>query len=162
MSLQQEHPVNHILIADFENGEEMNVTSGRSCLRLYVNTGRCSSFSKMLLQSILVNPFPSSKKYTTIWKMKSTKHCLRLKFRLEVLGPFITETVYGLLPTPMASDGRGGGGSKSRKRQKMNLRDWTKKVLGLQYPPVYMMEEMMGYPHRWTDVEHSEIRLSLK
>lgn len=144
-----------------ERAERMCETSGRYCFDVFNTINQTSCYSRMSLQLILVSHYPCSKKYMTTWKAKVTKHSRRLKFRLSVSVPLITAHVYGFLPTPKAGDGDEGGGSLKRKRAKLNLRDWTRIVLGQNYPPAGMVEEMMGFPIGWTDSRDSGIQLSL-
>jgi hypothetical protein len=61
-------------------------------------------------------------------------------------------------PTPNACDGKGAGRSQKRlKRGPMNnLRDYFRQLWNLVYPPVAVVEYLMGFPLGWTDCEDSE------
>ena len=62
----------------------------------------------------------------------------------------------GLLPTPMASDWKGGTVSIRRDTGKQRLdqfRDWIKCMHGLTYPIPEHSEAMMGWPNNWTSLK---------
>lgn len=60
-----------------------------------------------------------------------------------------------LVPTPMASDGKGGHTPSASRGAMHNLRDWFVMYYGILYPPVVMVEYLMGFPTGWTDLEDS-------
>ena len=67
----------------------------------------------------------------------------------------ISATESGLLPTPMATDWKGGTTSIRKDTGKQRLdqfRDWIKCVHGLMYPIPEHSEAMMGWPIGWTDL----------
>ena len=161
MSLQQDSHASLFPYLEKENEEQMLIISGRSCMNLYEKSGPSSVYSKTLLASILESHFPFSKKYVKRWKLLVTKHCRRWIFRLRVSLPSKNVDAFGLLPTPMASDGTGSGGSRIRKIGKMNLRDWAMQHFGKRYPSANMVEAMMGYPQNWTDLNASVTPLRL-
>ena len=67
---------------------------------------------------------------------------------------------YGSWPTPTARDHSGGRlpstAAKAGRGAKNNLRDFMSIQFGWQYPPVVIIEYMMGFPIGWTDLEPSE------
>ncbi len=67
-----------------------------------------------------------------------------------------SEKESGLLPTPMASDWKGGTASIRRDTGKQRLdqfRDWCKSIHGLTYPIPEHSEAMMGWPIGWSDLK---------
>jgi hypothetical protein len=67
-----------------------------------------------------------------------------------------TVTESGLLPTPMASDWKGGTSSIRKDTGKQRLdqfRDWIKSVHGLTYPIPEHSEAVMGWPIGHTDLK---------
>jgi hypothetical protein len=62
----------------------------------------------------------------------------------------------GLLPTPTASDFRGGrtpeAGAAAGRSERNNLRDYCRQVFGWTYPKPEFAEWMMGFPRGWTDL----------
>jgi hypothetical protein len=68
----------------------------------------------------------------------------------------IEEKESGLLPTPMASDWKGGTSSIRKDTGKQRLdqfRDWCKSIHGLTYPIPEHSEAMMGWPIGHTDLK---------
>ena len=89
------------------------------------------------------------------WGMTLNGEC----FQLADSVPHIAGNVCGLLPTPTASDANGSGRSHKRKgieRGWTNLKDYCSLVWKLAYPPVLVVEYMMGYPIGWTGLEPLE------
>lgn len=67
-----------------------------------------------------------------------------------------TATVSGLLPTPLATDWKGGTSSirKDKGTQRLDqFRDWIKSVHGLTYPIPEHSEAVMGWPIGHTDLK---------
>lgn len=67
-----------------------------------------------------------------------------------------SESASGLLPTPMASDWKGGTSSIRKDTGKQRLdqfRDWCKSIHGLTYPIPEHSEAMMGWPIGWSDLK---------
>lgn len=75
-----------------------------------------------------------------------------------------------LLPTPLASDGKGshsmkGGRLRSAARSKdgaRNWRDWCGMFWNMQYPPVAAGEYVMGWPIGWTALAPLETARTLE
>jgi hypothetical protein len=65
------------------------------------------------------------------------------------------------LPTPIASDWRGGK-RRRKKGSQVNLRDVYTQTTGWLYLPVEAMEAAMGFPITWTECEPSETPSSPK
>lgn len=72
--------------------------------------------------------------------------------------PYMLETVFGSshIPTPTACDYKGSGVPRLERGPKNNLRDWFKWHFNLQYPPVAVVEYMMGFPEGHTALKLSE------
>lgn len=71
----------------------------------------------------------------------------------------ITEIESGLLPTPLATDWKGGTSSirKDRGTQRLDqFRDWVKSIHGLTYPIPEHSEAVMGLPIGHTDLKPLE------
>jgi len=71
------------------------------------------------------------------------------------------EKEYGLLPTPCARDGRGARSLQAQKKAnrgaKNSLPDYLRILSNWQYPPVAVVEYMMGWPLGWTDLKPLEM-----
>ena len=69
----------------------------------------------------------------------------------------IRGTESGLLPTPCARDGRGARSLEAQKKANRgatnSLPDYLRILQNWQYPPVAIVEYMMGWPPRWTDLK---------
>lgn len=64
--------------------------------------------------------------------------------------------VVKLLPTPTATDWRHGSPSHKNREGSPNLRDSMAEMAGASRLNPYFVEEMMGYPIGWTELEDSE------
>ena len=86
-------------------------------------------------------------------------------YRLRTLGRRIKERGSGLLPTPTASDYRGGrtiqAGLRVGRKSNNNYRDFCRQILGWTYPSCKLTETIMGYPPGWTDLNASVTPLYL-
>lgn len=69
-------------------------------------------------------------------------------FRLVSLERPISEIGCSLLPTPTASDFKGG----SENGRDSELKHYLRQRFGWRYPPLAMLEWMMGFPNGWTEV----------
>ena len=70
--------------------------------------------------------------------------------------PLINVKEFGLLPTPLADDWKGGTvtvHSKTGRERTDQLRHWCKIKFGLTYPIPEHSEAMMGWPLGWTDLK---------
>jgi len=63
------------------------------------------------------------------------------------------EKEYSLLPTPKASDYRGGC---FRAPYRSNFPEWVTRLTGLPLPNPLALEQIMGFPITWTELQHSE------
>ena len=78
----------------------------------------------------------------------------------QTLEQTIKGTESGLLPTPCARDGRGARSLEAQKKANRgatnSLPDYLRILQNWQYPPVAIVEYMMGWPPRWTDLKPLE------
>ena len=103
-----------------------------------------------LLRTALISTTPYLRTSAVVWKVKVTKSN-RSVFQLVVAAPNIGVSDGSSLPTPRASDGKGGGVA-GRPPGKMNLRDWWKERTGQSTPDPRFSEWLMGFPAGWTDL----------
>jgi len=79
----------------------------------------------------------------------------------RMLEQTINEKEYGLLPTPCARDGRGARSIQAQKKARRgatnSLPDYFRIQKNWQYPPVAVVEYMMGWPIGWTDLKPLEM-----
>jgi hypothetical protein len=87
-----------------------------------------------------------------------------IAYRLPPLVPLTGEIGYGssLIPTPTACDYKGSGVPRLNRGPSNNLRDWFKWHFNLQYPPVAVVEYMMGLPTGHTALKPSATPSSRK
>jgi hypothetical protein len=73
----------------------------------------------------------------------------------------IRGTESGLLPTPCARDGKGARSLEAQKKANRgatnSLPDYLRILQNWQYPPVAVVEYMMGWPLAWTDLKPLEM-----
>jgi len=81
-------------------------------------------------------------------------------FRRRPLVQHTDATGFSLLPTPLATDWKGG--TRQRDLVKSQLRHWITCVTGLRYPNPLAYEAMMGFPASWTELEDSATPSSRK
>ena len=139
-----------------EMARQMTVTSGRSLLGLCGNSDRFGYLQRMLLGT---SAWDSTKCFLT-WKVSATP-AGRLLFQLVPSEPATNELGSGLLPTLTARDFKSDSCSPEfrKKRDAMKIGKtlpWT--LRGLLNPT--WCEWFMGFPEGWTELEHSEMRLS--
>ncbi|AJK27787.1 hypothetical protein LILY_63 [Bacteriophage Lily] len=136
-----------------EKARKMTVTSGQKLLGSYRKFGPIGSSVRMLLGTSL---WGSMMCYLT-WKILNTprKHLL---FQLVPSGPYTEETGYLYLPTPTASMGKGA--AKDRYRGSFKYKgSFTMEALrhgpeDPQYMNPNYCELIMGFPIKWTDLDH--------
>ena len=90
------------------------------------------------------------------WGLMRHGECLEL----TTLAPSIKGNAYGFLPTPIRSDGDGGGICRSKEGKEYNLRDWwANQGLGKsrQSRNPKFWEWVMGWPMWWTDLTPLEM-----
>ena len=65
-------------------------------------------------------------------------------------------------PTPSAVDHKGSGRPRKDRGPGNNLRDWFRQLYGFLYPPVRVVEYLMGFPEDFTALEPSATPSSRK
>ncbi len=87
-------------------------------------------------------------------------------YQRQPLALHIPGNGYGSWPTPTARDHSGGRlaltAAKAGRGAKNNLRDFMSIAYGWQYPPVRMVEYMMGFPTDWASLSPTETPSSPK
>ena len=141
---------------DGNAGSATLVTSGQKCLDLFVNSGRDGSFAKMFLAMWTTDSTP----YCHSWSVKTTP-AGRFLFRLAPSARPIGEKGFGLLPTPLASDGRRAflnaqlaAGRKVRTSLNLRVKNLPDYLAG--FPNPIFVEWMMGFPMHWSDYRRLE------
>ena len=89
------------------------------------------------------------------WQMQGSMRNGVLYRRIPLV-PCTTETESGYVPTPAACDYKGAGRPRKNRGPGNNLRDWFRQNYGFLYPPVPVVEWLMGWPIGWTDLKPLE------
>jgi len=146
-------PASHSALPESNAELTTRATSGRKCIDSYEKSGRDGSFAKTLLDMLNSASTP----YCLTWTIRATPQ-RRSLFQLVPSGRLIGGTVYGLLPTPLASDCRGRWGNKADNL----LRNYLPNRFSGIYPHPSLLEAMMGFPIGWSEPKHSATPLSHK
>jgi hypothetical protein len=88
-----------------------------------------------------------------------------IAFQREPLAPifYATECLSSpLVPSAVSVDHKGAGRDRLERGANNNLRDYFAITWNTLYPPVAMVEYLMGYPAGWTALEDSETPSSRK
>jgi len=120
--------------------------SGRKCIDSFEKSGRDGSFARTLMAMLNAASTP----YFLTWKQRITP-AGRSLFQLAPSGRLIGGTAYGLLPTPLASDGR-----NLAPRGYRTLKTYLPPRFGGNCPHPSLVEAMMGFPSSWTALDRSE------
>lgn len=129
-SLQAASPVS---LFPTQESDEEKVTSdfyGRRCLEQLKKFPRVGLWRRMLLDFLILKAGWSFDKCVPIWKLKGTK-CSQLLFQLAPLAHRTGGNVFGLLPTPSASEGERAG-MILKDRRRTYRRSGTKRQLMLR------------------------------
>ena len=146
-------PASHSASPAISAERRTRVISGQKCIVSYEKSGRDGSFAKTLLDMLNSASTP----YSMTWRMRATPQH-RLLFQLAPSGRLIGGTVYGLLPTPLAS---GTCGQWGRKDDNL-LVNYLPRRFGGTYPHPSLLETMMGFPIGWTEPADLETPLFRK
>lgn len=133
--------------------EKITATSGLSISGLSKSAGRLGCLEKTLLGSRIWR----STTCLPIWRARATRRG-RLIFQLAALARTTNGEGSGLLPTPQASDYKGG----SKNGRESELKHYLKRHYGGTYPHPTFVEAMMGYPIGHTVCTPLETPLSRK
>lgn len=103
----------------------------------------------------LTDPADGSAEFSETWPRSGSMRN-GIVSRLPTLAHCTNATACGssLIPTPTACDFKGSGLPRAERGPKNNLRDWFKWHYRLQYPPVTVVEWLMGFPTGHTDLNH--------
>ena len=123
--------------------------SGNNFLELFTNSNPNTSSSKTSEHCEAEASMSSSKILPKHGMMRNGQVSAR-----HPLVPFINVKGCSLLPTPNATDWKGG--SHQRKNIKSQLRHLITCLTGLPYPNPSAYEPLMGFPTGWTELEDSE------
>lgn len=116
-----------------QESDEEKVTSdfyGRRCLEQLKKFPRVGLWRRMLLDFLILKAGWSFDKCVPIWKLKGTKFS-QLLFQLAPLAHRTDGNVFGLLPTPSASEGERAG-MILKDRRRTYRRSGTKRQLMLR------------------------------
>ena len=96
----------------------------------------------------------------TVIHVMNTTQTAPVSGRHKMMSSTLTaENLEGLLPTPVATDWKGGTSSIRKDTGKQRLdqwRDYVKSVYGMTYPHPTHSEMRMGWPIEWTDLKPLE------
>jgi hypothetical protein len=115
---QEDSLVNHIQVQESDLAKKMKDISGLKCCEQLEKFNRVGLWAKMFADLLIGMEGWYSTKCNLIWKIKATKSH-RIYFQLQPSMLPIEETGFGLLPTPLASEG--GKMSKSPTENQMSL-----------------------------------------
>jgi hypothetical protein len=126
---------------------------GRSTPALFANYDLVSS-SWRTSQACLMETWAS---YSETWPRSGLMRN-GIAYQLPPLVPrtFATACGLSLIPTPTACDHKGSGRLRLERGENNNLRDWCKIKFGFLYPPVRLVEFLMGYPTDHTALKRWE------
>ena len=125
------------------------------CLELFVNQGQNSQYLKTSRDFSLVEREGGSVSSSMIWPKSGTMRNGTV-YPGKILEPAIGGIGSGLLPTPTCSDSKGSPRKRWYKNEfyKSNLcealRDGPEDKI---YPHPELVEQMMGFPIGWTDLD---------
>lgn len=135
----------------------MNDGSGLSLFGALAYYDHATSSLKMCQESLLPMMDAPSPNFYGTWPHAGTMRN-GIVFQQASLVPLTIEKEYGFLPTPLQSDGTGGGICRTKRGKEYNLRDWwANQGLGKcrQKRNPLFGEWVMGYPAQWTELVHS-------
>ena len=132
----------------------MSVICGRKCGELLARLSPDGSWLKTYRGCYQVRMDGSLQEFSGIlprWGLMSDGE-LRALPQLE---PYIDESEWRLLPTPTATDYKGGRkletALKNHRGPMNSYRDFCKQILDQAYPNVEQMEGIMGFPKGYTE-----------
>ena len=143
----------HVSHSALRGNERENLTSGisgpppSSAFAKYNRAAGCLKTYPALYPADILPPY--SGPWPTVGMMRNGVYCLRRTLALP-----ISESDFGFtLPTPTACDHKGSGRPRKNRGPKNNLRDWFRQNYGFLYPPVPVVEWLIGIPIGWTALE---------
>lgn len=149
----------HVRTAQSQGSErgsqESDQDSGLKCFESQESFVQNASLSKTSVDS---QETDSSEFSETCMKSGMTRNV-----RFSARRPLVQHTDvpgYLYLPTPLATDWKGG--SRQKRLVKSQLRHWITCTTGLSYPHPSAYEALMGFPISWTELDPSETQSSPK
>src|SRR5690625_2554235 len=107
ISSQEDSHASHTHRQAKDWGKKTSDTSGRRCLERLQRLNQLGSWAKTFTALLIGMEGWSSRRCKLTWKLKGTKYN-RIYFQLRPSTLPISDTVFGLLPTPLASDATTG------------------------------------------------------
>lgn len=141
--------VSPIVLPAKEKEQKMIATCGPKTLEQFGRFSRNGLWAKTFLELLIGMEGWYSSKCALTWKLKGTRFN-RLYCQLVPSMQIIGATGYGLLPTPTASDDKGGRTKHHKRTALNNWRDFSRQILGHTYPHPMLTMARMGYPSDWT------------
>jgi hypothetical protein len=142
---------NLLVLPGSERARQMTAISGQRLSAYYKNYSPVGLLAKMLLGT----SHWGSTKCLMIWEASITPR-KRLLFQLVVLEQIIDESGYSLLPTPIKSSANGAPKNRylGSKTYKSNFNEAIRNgVEDGTYPDPEYVEQVMGFPITWTELE---------
>lgn len=150
-------PVNPTPRLGSDLAKKMTGISGLRCLEQFERLPRAGSWGRTFAGLLIGMGDWSSTKCNLTWRLRATKSS-RFYFQLAASERRTNATEFGLLPTPTASDWRGGCDrtGKNARFQTCTLRHWAHAQTSLRgktsHPNPRFVAEMMGFPVNWTEL----------
>lgn len=148
-------PASHFPWLESKKVKGMTATFGLKCSELSESLRRVGYSVRTYLESCELPPGTWSR----TWSAKAmTSRCLILKLRLSARST--GENGSRLLPTPVATDWKGGARRRDGSLQMSNLPEYLLSYCDRQTRCIYedprFLEQLMGYPIGWTELDASE------
>lgn len=151
----EDSPASHFPWLESKKVKGMTATCGLKCSELSESLRRVGYSVRTYLESCELPPGMWSR----TWSVKAmTSRCLILKLRLSARSTGERES--RLLPTPVATDWKGGARRKDGSVNTSNLKEYFLRFCDKQIRVIYLqpqfLEQLMGYPIGWTELDASE------
>lgn len=146
-------PVRNSVSSESKRETRVNDICGQTTSEQSKKSDLSGSFQKTFMELLAGQMAESSNKSVMTWNLKVTKS-VRLYYQLTVLDFHTKGIEYGLLPTPLKDDWKGGTTSVRKdtgKQRTDQFRHWWKIVTGIPSPDPSFLEIYMGFPEGWTE-----------
>lgn len=153
-SLQADSRVSHFLTSASSSEIQTHGIYGPNLNEQYEKFSQFGSFQKTFTDLLRGTMAQYSGRYVKIWNLKVTKSA-RLYYQLAARVPDTKEIGFGLLPTPLKDDWKGGTDAIRKdtgKQRTDQFRHWWKIETGQSTPDPSFLEEFMGFPIGWTEL----------
>lgn len=150
--------------ASLANGRESQANeadSGLSSPDLYAKWDRDTSSWRMSQASLFMEESPEC---SATWPRAGTMRngIVYQRESLVRISDVIESSSLPNVPCPVAADCKGAGRERLGRGANNNLRDWCAINYNLLYPPVALVEYLLGFPIGFTALEHWETPSSRK